>query len=205
MGCFINNINNLSIINECRFVIGGVKRLWVSNYSTNLWKSIKLNNLGIISFLENDYLFQEVKFSDANTKFSETYNYSEKKYEQSLDLEIGRYTYEKRDFIDSLIKAKLVFIFEDYNGKYHIMGEKTGVNSNSFTSGTDVFNGKSAYQFKFFLKSDYGLLGLDSSLIKDLTEEDCSILNGELALSSTLIINKYANCLVGNLPGFIEP
>jgi photosystem II stability/assembly factor-like uncharacterized protein len=205
MSCLINNINNISIINKCEFVLGGINQLWVANYDESVYKSLSINNLGIVTSINSGIKFNEVLFNKGATRFNESYNYNDKKYEQTLDLELPRYDYDKRDVIDSLIKAKLMFIFKDNHGKYFLMGEKSGIYSNSYSATTDAYTGKSAYIFKFNTKSDYGLLGLDESVVLGQTQEDCSILNTQMALSSSLFINQYGNCIVGDLNNFVDP
>lgn len=204
MACIINNINNISIINNCDFVVPGVSELYIANYTDELYNSLVINN-GIISGINSGIRFNVVKFNKTNTKYSESYNYTDKKYEQVFDLDIPRFDYDKSTVIDSLIKAKLIFIFKDNHGKYFMLGEKSGIYSNSYSAGTDSSTGRSIYLFKFITKSDYGILGVSSAVVTAQTTEDCSILDTELALSSSLFINEYGDCIVGNLPSFVDP
>jgi hypothetical protein len=196
MGCIINNINNIDILNGCGMTIGGISNLYIMNYSKDFQKNIQIFNNSITS-IDISIALKEVKFSKGSTKYSETYNFNDKKYEQVLDLELKKYDYEKRDVIDSLIKAKLIFIFKDANGKYFVFGESSGVYCNSYSGTTDVYSsGKSTYIFKFSSKSDYGLLGVGKDVVDaKLSEIDCDILLTELALLTPLTITDYGDCL----------
>lgn len=196
MACIINNINNIDYINSCNYSLGGISELYVAAYNKDFNSNIEVFNNAIQDI--NMYLkFNELKFSKANTKYSETYNYTDKKYDQVLDLELQGFDFTKREYIDALIKAKIIFIYKDYNGQYFIFGELSGAYSNNYAAQTDIYLGKSSYIFKFVSRSDYGLLGVNSDVVASLISGvDCSQLIGELALSSNLSIQEYYNCEV---------
>lgn len=202
MSCINNNIFNLNLINSCRTNIGGIKRLFIGVYNADLFKNLKIinNNVTTINY---PIQFTELLFNKTTTKYSEKYNYIDKKYEQTFELDLIKYDFEKRQAIDSLNKSKLVFIFQDMNGKYNIIGEKTGITANNLDAFTDTFANKSGYLFKFFGKSDYLALGINEDLINQMV--NCADLDDELCLSSILYWKPYENCLIGDLDDFINP
>ncbi len=197
MGCLVNNINNINLLNECEFVSAGISKLYITSFNENFISSLQVFGNTITS-IGVPMSFNEIVFSRGFTKYSEVYNYADKKYEQTFDLEIKKYYYEKRNVIDALIKSKLIFIFKDFNGNYFLLGESSGLYSTGYSATTDVYgSGKSSYVFKFSCKSDFGLLGIPNDLIDSLLANvDCSIFFSANALTSPLYISDYNDCII---------
>lgn len=205
MGCLINNIYALNVLNECSFNVPGLTQLFVAPYNSNIYSKLTIFN-NQITDIDASVKFTELEANKFNSKYSESYNYETKKYEQNLFVEILKLDWNKRNSIDSLIKTQLVIIFKDANGKYYILGEKSGVASNQYSATTDVYlQNKSIYTFNFFGKSDYPLFGVAPELIDKLTDPDCSDLWGTQPTWSPLFWTQYQDCSIADLPGFIEP
>jgi|SRR6478735_3267662 len=205
MSCIIENLKNLSIdLNECRTSIGGIKKLLVCNYSSNIYSKLNIVNNVVIE-IDSSLIFREIHFNKFNSKYSDTFNYDLNKYEFNLNIELIRVSPEKRVSIDLLVKQNLVFIVQLTNGEYIILGEKSGIKSNSYNSTTDTYSNKSNYNYNFYFKNDYLPFQVSSDLVDEIQLRICADLNEELALSSTLFWLEYADCLIGDLDDFVNP
>ncbi len=199
MDCIIDNIDNISIsgLNSCEYSAGGITDLWIANFSSDLSNSIEIFNNEII-FMDSPIKFNKIKFDEAFTKYSVSgYDYTNKKYNQVFDLEISSLDYIKRDIIDALIKAKLTIIFTDQNGRSFILGDNSPVYSVSFSEGTDVYQGKSVYNFQFQCKSDHGLFGISKDVLgSKVNAVDCTDIEGNQFYN--LYLNDYIDCIIPN-------
>jgi len=204
MGCIINKINNISFLNECRASIGGIKKLLICNFSSDIYSKLTIIN-NIVTNIDSSVVFRELEFNKYNSKYTDTYNYTLEKFEYNIQIELNRISPDKREYINTLIKGSFVFIIQLQNGEYIILGEKSGIKSNNFTSTTDTFTNKSNYLFNYYFKNDYLPFEVDSTLVSNLLNRICTDLNGEFALGSSLYWNPYRDCLIGDLVDFVNP
>lgn len=205
MPCLINNIYNLNLINECGYSIPGIVKLYVAPFSSDVFSKLTIFN-NQITAIDASVKFTEIEINKNFSKYTEVYNYDTKKYEQTLTVEIVKLDWAKRQVIDSLIKANLMFIFKDSSGRYFYLGEKSGMISNSYTATTDFYlQNRSTYLFTFFGKSDYSPFGFSSDLIQQITDPDCSDLWGAQPTFVPLFWTQYQNCIVSDFPDFVEP
>lgn len=182
--------------------MGGIKNVSFAIFSDEIYSKMSVVDNEVVG-IDAPLVFIPMSFTKEGTKYSEVYNFTSKNYEQTFNLEIGQYSFEKRLGIETLVKAKFVIIFQDKNGKYYILGEKNGISCSTYQATTDSNNGKSSYLFTFTAKSSYLPIGVSSSYISNIKTVDCSILDNQLALTSPVYISPYSSCLIGNLPNFI--
>jgi hypothetical protein len=201
MGCLSNKLQN---IKNCQTSLGGIRELYIGQYSKNFYGDLKIVN-GVIVDVKNTYRFVELSINQFNSKYNTNYNLTTNKYENSFDFEIVRMENNKRDAVNSLVKSTVIIIFKDWNGEYFILGEKSGMKNKKFTGSTDNYNGKNSYQFSFEGLSDYIIYNVDKSVVDKLSVIDCSVLWTELALSSLYLWENYSDCLIGDFPDFVEP
>ena len=203
MPCILN-INDLNNINRCAMNAAGISKIYITNYNADFFNSLEFFG-NYVSKVNQTIRFLELDYNKVNSKYSDSYNYQSNKYELSLDLELVGLDYEKRNIMDALVKSKIMVIFKSMNGKYFLLGEKVGITSSKFSSTTDVFNGKSVYNFTFNSKSDYLPFGVSPDIIDSITKIDCSDINSSLALDNNYLWLPYSECIVGNFDGFVEP
>ena len=189
MGCFTDELYDLNSLNECRTVVPGIRRLMVAAYRSDLFKSLTILNQQITA-INIPITFIELVVNDKACKYTQKYNYSTKKYEQTLELDISIFDTAKNRAIDSLLKSKLVFLVQDRNSKWLMVGEKYGINSIDNNSGLDNSN----YQIKYFGGSEYSNLGVSDQAILDMTA-DCSDLDNQNT-GSIFFWGKYKDCII---------
>jgi hypothetical protein len=203
MPCILN-INDLNNLNRCAMNIAGISKIYITNYNPDFFNSLEFFG-NYVNKINQTIRFLELDYNRINSKYSDLYNYESNKYELSLDLELVGLDYEKRTVMDALVKSKIMVIFKSMNGKYFLLGEKVGITSSKFSSTTDVYSGKSVYNFTFNSKSDYLPFGVAEDLIDSITKIDCSDINSSLALGNLYLWLPYSECIVGNFDGFVEP
>lgn len=189
MGCFTDQIYNLNNLNECKTSIQGVKRLFTALYSNDLYKYLVIQNNAVQS-INKPISFLELLVNEKSCKYNEKYITSTKKYEQTFELDLSNYDYDKREGIDNLLKAKQIFIIQTMNGKYFMVGEKNGVLSFE----NDLGLQESGYNIKFKTSSDYAAIGVSQSFI-DTFEGDCDDLIGQNT-GSIYFWQNYRQCII---------
>lgn len=202
MSCIINNINEISVINNCTMSIGGIKSLLIAPFKSDFYKNITIVD-NIVTKIDYPIVFNEIMNDDTISNWKEEFDYTKNLWSQKLQMNLTKYDYNKRQYIQALVKSKVMFIIEDNNGLFYLVGEKNGMSSIQAVAGTGVLAAKSEYDFVFQGFSDLPALGISEDLVKK--KVDCGDLSEALALSSTLYWYPYYDCLVGELEGFTEP
>ncbi len=194
--CIKDIINNISVINTCKIGLGGLRKVYVSTFDTNIYSNLTIVN-GQITNIAASVKFSEIDFDNTVSFFSQKFNYDLNAYELILTLQLLIVDPDKRSAIDALIKANLVFLIQDNNNKWFMIGEKTGAKSFSFDSTTDVHRQKSIYNYSFLSKSDSLPFSVDPEIIDFATTVDCSELDlWRFQNSTDLYWYKYRDCIV---------
>lgn len=197
--CINDIILNISTINSCGVGLGGLKQCYIATYDSTVFTNMIITNGQIIN-LGNNIKFSELEFDRTVSFFAFKPDFINDAYQLALTLQLKIVDPDKRTAIDALVKADLIFLIQDMNNKWFLLGEKTGISCSDMNATTDTFKNKSVYNFTYTCKSDYLPYSVDTNLISFITSIDCSELDRwRFLYSQDLYWYKFRNCIVNGI------
>lgn len=197
--CISDIISNISAINNCGIGLPGIKKVFLTEYTSNIFSQLTIFNGQIIG-LSDSIKFSELDFDSTVSFYSEKRNFDNLTYDLTLTLQLLVYDPDKRSAIDALVKSKLVFLIQNYNDKWFMFGEKLGATCFDYNSTTSFRKDKTQYNFTFLSEIGYLPFSVDPSIISFITNVDCSALDQwRFENSIDLYWYKYRNCIVNGI------
>ncbi len=207
MPCIFTNLEStyapLNILNK--YSLGGIKKVWICTYEDLNGYVLIQNN--ILKDITKALQWFPLSLSRDTTKFSEVLNIEKNTYTHTFEFDIVHMQPNRKVSIQNLISGTWTFILQDLNDYYWIVGLNKGMKRTAYSSTTDVYKGAGGYKFSFATESNSLLMGVHEDYIEDSVDValPCTLLDSEIALESEYYIFQFENCLIGDLPSFVEP
>lgn len=138
---------------DCRDGAGGVKNVWIANYSNVSGVTAADGIITAISKANNGRFWKYEQYRDTSEAFEEINGSSENGtvfYAQSVVLALRKMQASIRNEIKLLASALTVMVVEDRQGKYWYYGETNGLELNTGRIGTGkVMGDKNGYDLTF--------------------------------------------------------
>lgn len=205
MSCVIES-GDFQNFDSCLFHASGIRRIYISNWIPGTEGRITVNTATgeVTSVLTGPFVELPIDRDSAN--YSETYNPDDEDYTVELSFDIVGLRPDRSISADALAKGSFVVVFQDYNGNWWLTFYENGTETTEalFQTG-QVQQEKNDYSYVW--QADQGRPAIGVTVEFDPSEllPDCSDSHTLLALSSTIPIPVFEDCLVCDHPDVSAP
>jgi len=190
------------ILTDCKYIGGGISKLWFANYSDDFDMNVNydIDNPIRVSGFSESQIFYEIHVEPTIDNIEQIQDVFNNVWNKKLTFTLPRRQDTNSKNIDTISKCRFVIVYKDANGNFWLSGFDRGYLLRENIHRTEASGGRNAYGIVYEEQSRYQDRQLAKSAI-DLFEPPINFKCSDyysITMDSDTPLQLIADCIVGD-------